>query len=295
MRILITNDDGYKAKGIKVLAGIMENIGDVTVVGPKSAQSGMSMAISIGFKQLAFKKLSCGEHSAWNYLDATPATCVKFAMNMNLCGGRPDVIVSGINHGSNASTAACYSGTLGAAEEGALNGIPAIGVSIDSHDPDADFSAIEHYFPDIFNTLMNNYPKAYGIYYNINFPDLPADKIKGIRVGYQGRGTWGKEFLTWEEAKRQMADCPVTFGKAEEKAGEDGEEMYMMRGEFIDNGDNGSDADHLLVKEGYISIVAHRVDGTDYDEIARLRTLGLDKDFDVPPAYKDFALPAKKE
>lgn len=287
MRILITNDDGYKAKGIKVLAGIMEKIGDVTVVGPKSAQSGMSMAISIGFKQLAFKKLSCGEHSAWNYLDATPATCVKFAMNMNLCGGRPDVIVSGINHGSNASTAACYSGTLGAAEEGALNGIPAIGVSIDSHDPDADFSAIEHYFPDIFNTLMNNYPKAYGVYYNINFPDLPADKIKGIRVGYQGRGTWGKEFLTWEDAKRQMADCPVTFGKAEEKAGEAGEEMYMMRGEFIDNGDNGSDADHLLVKEGYISIVAHRVDGTDYDEIARLCTLGLDKDFDVPPAYKE--------
>lgn len=279
MRILITNDDSYKAKGIGAIADIMQRFGEVTVVAPKKPQSGMSMAISIGFRQLAFKELSRSEHISWNYFDATPATCIKFALNMDLCGGMPDVVVSGINHGSNASTAACYSGTLGAAEEGALNGIPAIGVSIDSHDPDADFSGVAHYFPEIFTMLMENYPVGSGIYYNVNFPDLPVGEIKGIRVGYQGIGRWGKEFLTWEDAKIKMADCPVTFGKAEETAADEGERMYMMVGEFIDDERNSDEADHLIVKSGYISVVAHRVDGTDYDEVKRLRSLGLEKEF----------------
>ena len=142
MRILITNDDGYQAKGIKVLADIMTKFGDVTVIAPKTHQSGMSMAVSLGFKQISHKNLGNG----WHYVDATPASCIKFGLNILFEGNYPDVIVSGINHGSNAATASCYSGTLGAAAEGALNGIPAIGVSLDSLRPDADFSAIELFF-----------------------------------------------------------------------------------------------------------------------------------------------------
>ena len=139
MRILITNDDGYQAKGIKVLAEIMKQFGEVTVIAPKSHQSGMSMAVSLGFKQIAHKDLGNG----WHYVDATPASCVKFGLNTMFLNDFPDVVVSGINHGSNASTASCYSGTLGAAAEGALNGIPAIGVSLDSLRPDADFSGVK--------------------------------------------------------------------------------------------------------------------------------------------------------
>ena len=113
MRILITNDDGYQAKGIKVLAEIMKKFGDVTVIAPKHHQSGMSMALSFGFKQIAYKELGDG----WHYIDATPASCVKFGLNTMFLDNFPDVVVSGINHGSNAASAVCYSGTLGAAAE----------------------------------------------------------------------------------------------------------------------------------------------------------------------------------
>ena len=160
MRILITNDDGYQAKGIKVLADIMGKFGDVTVIAPKKHQSGMSMAVSLGLKQIAYKDLGNG----WHYVDATPASCVKFGLNTMFLDNFPDVVVSGINHGSNASTASCYSGTLGAAEEAALNGIPAIGVSLDSFHLDADFSSIEKYFGEIFEKLMKNWPSRHGVF-----------------------------------------------------------------------------------------------------------------------------------
>ena len=157
MRILITNDDGYQAKGIQVLCNIMKQFGDVTVIAPKKHQSGMSMAVSIGLKQIAHKDFGNG----WHYVDATPASCVKFGLNTMFLDNFPDVVVSGINHGSNASTASCYSGTLGAAEEAALNGIPAIGVSLDSLHPEADFSGVEKYFGDIFKT--RNHTKRCGL------------------------------------------------------------------------------------------------------------------------------------
>ena len=123
MNILITNDDGYTAKGINVLARIMCQFGNVTVIAPKSHQSGMSMAVSLGLKQIAYKELPEMKPGKWSYLDATPASCVKFGLNVPFIDRFPDVVVSGINHGSNAATAACYSGTLGAAAEAALNGI----------------------------------------------------------------------------------------------------------------------------------------------------------------------------
>ena len=180
MRILITNDDGYQAKGIKVLAEIMKEFGEVTVIAPKTHQSGMSMAVSLGFKQIAHKDLGEG----WHYVDATPASCVKFGLNTMFLNNYPDVVVSGINHGSNASNASCYSGTLGAAEEAALNGIPAIGVSLDTLHPDADFSGVAAYFGEIFRKLMSDLPQKYGVYYNVNFPDIPAEDIKDLADGF---------------------------------------------------------------------------------------------------------------
>ena len=268
MRILITNDDGYEAKGIKVLAEIMSNFGEVTVIAPKKHQSGMSMALSLGFKQIAHKDLGEG----WHYVDATPASCVKFGLNTMFLNNYPDVVVSGINHGSNASNASCYSGTLGAAEEAALNGIPAIGVSLDTLHPDADFSGVATYFGEIFKKLMSDLPQKYGVYYNVNFPDIPAERIKGIRIGYQGLGKWVREFKEWDlKHYEEYGITPEMLGQSSTPVLEEGEELYMMVGDFEDDPRNTPEADHLLVKEGYVSIVAHNVDCTDYQEVERLK------------------------
>ena len=111
MNILLTNDDGYQAKGIQVLAEMMKNFGDVYVIAPKTHQSGMSMAVSLGFKAIRYKELLSGPGLTVAYLDATPASCVKYALDSEVSGWpRPDVVVSGINHGSNAASASCYSG-----------------------------------------------------------------------------------------------------------------------------------------------------------------------------------------
>ena len=270
MRILITNDDGYQAKGIQVLANIMKKYGEVTVIAPKTHQSGMSMAVSLGFKQIAHKDLGNG----WHYVDATPASCVKFGLNTMFLNQFPDVVVSGINHGSNASTASCYSGTLGAAAEAALNGIPAIGVSLDDFHVDADFSAIEKCFGDIFEKLMSERTSKFGVYYNVNFPSIPAKEIKGVRVGYQGKGRWVREFQHWDvKFYEKYGLTPELLGQSSNPVLEEGEDLYMMVGDFLDDPRNNSEADHRLVKKGYISVVAHNLDCTDYEETKRLTVL----------------------
>ena len=267
MRILLTNDDGYKAKGIQVLAEIMKQFGEVTVIAPKHHQSGMSMAVSLGFKQIAHKDFGNG----WHYVDATPASCVKFGLNTLFLDNYPDVVVSGINHGSNASTASCYSGTLGAAAEAALNGIPAIGVSLDTLHPDADFSCVKEYFGDIFQKLMDDMPSRHGIYYNVNFPDITSEKIKGIRTGVQGMGRWVREFKEWDvQHYAKYGLTPEMLGQSSTPVLEEGEDLYMMVGDFEDDPRNADNADHRLVAGGYISIVAHNIDCTDYEETKRI-------------------------
>ncbi|MCM1177503.1 MAG: 5'/3'-nucleotidase SurE [Clostridium sp.] len=298
MNILITNDDGYRAKGIRVLTEIMKQFGDVTVIAPKHHQSGMSMAVSLGLKQLAWRELSEEEvdrsamftsrgdipsgnpPARWSYLDATPASCVKFGLNTCFLDNFPDVVVSGINHGSNAASASCYSGTLGAALEAALNGIPAIGVSLDTLNPEADFSPVVKYFPGIFSRLMSSLPERKGIIYNVNFPDIPAGQIKGVRTGYQGQGRWIREFKEWDPAiYAKLGITPEMLGQSSTPKCEEGEKLYTMVGDFLDDPQNTVLADHLLIKEGFISVVAHNIDTTDYSEVERLGRNGMDVDF----------------
>ena len=296
MDILITNDDGYQAKGIKILTEIMCQFGSLTVIAPKKHQSGMSMAVSLGLKQIAYKELHGKEVEEktwntgkspenydtvkWSYLDATPASCVKFGLNTVFEKKFPDVVVSGINHGSNATSASCYSGTLGAAQEAALNGIPAIGVSLSTLNPDADFSAVEKYFPEIFRMIMSNLPERQGIYFNVNFPDIPADRIKGIRTGFQGKGRWVREFKHWDpDIYSHLGITPELLGQSSRPEAEPGEDLYMMVGEYADAPGNTHRSDHWLMNDGYISVVAHNIDTTDYEEVARLENLGFDMDF----------------
>lgn len=252
MKILITNDDGYKADGIRVLSDMMKAFGEVTVLAPSEHQSGKSMAVDLGVKGIAYTDLGNG----WGHLTASPASCVKFALNSVFADGYPDVVVSGINHGSNAAVASCYSGTLGAAQEAVVNGIPGIGVSIHDERQHPDFSAVVKYFPSIFASLMELNAAGNGIFYNVNFPRLSADEVKGVRVCSMGYCRWIREFIMDEDG------------------------TYRMSGDIQDFKDNNTIApDHWAMLDGYITIVPHRVDNTDYQEFERLKSLGFEADF----------------
>ena len=270
MKILLTNDDGYRAKGLQALVRIMKRYGEVTVVAPKKHQSGMSMAISLGLKPLAFRDLGETDGVRWMYLDGTPSSCAKFAMDEVFKDFKPDVVISGINHGLNSSTAMWYSGTIGAAREAALDGSLSIALSLDNLSKDADFSVVEELFPAIFEKLMANLPKGGDVFYNINFPDLPADKIRGVRVAVQGRESWINEFVPYDP--ELLEQYGLLFGTTAHDVPEpeDGEVYYMMAGELVPSPENGERTDNRLNEAGYISITPHSLDNTHMDEFNRL-------------------------
>ncbi|MCR4844808.1 MAG: 5'/3'-nucleotidase SurE [Bacteroidales bacterium] len=266
MRILISNDDGYKAAGIHVLARVMAKFGDVTVVAPKFHQSAMSIAVSLGVKQLAYKELPEEGPGNWSYLDATPASCIKFGLQYKYENRNPDLVVAGINHGSNASTGANYSATLGAVEEAAINGIRGIGVSITSHRADADLSAVEQMLPGIIRDLLAKWPENRpGLYFNINFPDAPLELIKGVKWARQGHGHWIKEFEEWDERRLvELGLTDVFLWQHYRVELEPGEKAYFMKGEFVNDDNDPALADHLLVKDGWVTITPCVADLTDY-------------------------------
>lgn len=273
MKILLCNDDGYKARGLQVLARIMSQFGDVTVVAPKFHQSAMSMAVSLGVKQLAYKDLEDKGPGKWTYLDATPASCVKFGLEFKYENRDPDLVVSGINHGTNASTAANYSATLGAAEEAAINGCKAVGVSLCDFEPDPDFSAVEAMLPEIMTRLIREWPEGKrGLYYNINFPAIPLEKIKGVRYARQGEGHWIKEFEPWDEERLGVLKDSFLW-QHYRVALEDGEKAVFMRGTFVNDDDDPASADHLLLEQGWVTIVPFNARMTDLEELDRLKRL----------------------
>ncbi|MBR5063514.1 MAG: 5'/3'-nucleotidase SurE [Bacteroidales bacterium] len=273
MKILICNDDGYKARGIHVLARIMDKFGDVTVVAPKFHQSATSMAVSLGVKQLAYKDLPEEGPGKWTYLDATPASCVKFGLEYKYENRDPDLVVCGINHGTNASTAANYSGTLGAAEEAVINGRRAIGVSLCDFRPDADFSVVEALLPDIMKKLIDSWPENHpGLYYNINFPAMPLEDIKGVKMARQGLGHWIKEFEPWDESSLGVLNDSFLWQHYRVTL-EDGEKAVFMRGTFVNDDEDSETADHLLLEQGWITIVPFNAEMTDLEELERLKTL----------------------
>ena len=254
LEILVTNDDGYGSKGLRIISDFLSGYGNVTVLAPKEAQSGMSAALTLN-RPLRLHHISRQQHPGrfpieTYALTGTPADCVKMAMNKFYPDKKPDLLVSGINHGSNASIASIYSGTLGATAEGTIYGVPSIGISLDSHDPDADFSAIVAYMDTILKNYFEN-PPAPEVFLNINFPDLPADRIRGIRFAAQGKGMWVKEFALYTDPH--------------------GQDYYWMTGEFLDK-ETAPTGDHKLLEQGYITIVPHTIDTTEYRELEKLRT-----------------------
>lgn len=270
MRILITNDDGIDAGGLKSLVKVLRPFGELLVVAPKTAQSGMSMAVTMGLRPIAVKKVRQAPGESWWYLDGTPASCVKYGIDNILFPLKPDLVVSGVNHGANAATASIYSGTIGAAMEGAVNGIPSIGVSLDSFDPDADFSPVEAFLPGILEKLIPAVSRRFGEFYNINFPSVPVSEVKGVRAGRMGMAHWEREYRGFEEllAERGLQMRPED--REYVANAEPGEEIVVMAGDFTDNGGNPADADHLLLADGWIVITPENIDNTDLEETERL-------------------------
>ena len=245
-QILVTNDDSYTSEGIELVAKMLSKYGDVTIVAPKYPQSGKSAALTLDAPMRCSKIASytsgCNTTVTTWALTGTPADCVKWAANFIYCNSKPDLIVSGINHGSNASAASVYSGTLGAAAEGCLYGVPSVGISIDTHHHSPDFSAIERFLPQIIEKIIANPPQK-GRYLNINFPDLPAERIKGTRMASQGKGRWIREF--------------------EKRTDPKGKEYYWMTGNFEDLEDTHL-GDHKVVSlkiKAYLGKIAL---GTNY-------------------------------
>jgi 5'-nucleotidase len=188
--ILVVNDDGITAPGIKALIDVMKELGRVVVVAPDSPQSGMGHAITIG-KPLRFDKVDIYEGVEMYRCSGTPVDCVKLAVNSVFKGVKPDLCVSGINHGLNNSINVLYSGTMSAAVEGAIESIPSIGFSLDDFTLQADFSHCLKFVKEIARQVLTNGLPA-GTLLNVNFP--AGNHIKGIKICRQANAKWAEEF-----------------------------------------------------------------------------------------------------
>lgn len=252
--ILVTNDDGITAPGIRMLIEVMNTIGDVVVVAPDSPQSGMGHAITIN-STLYCTEITVDDGPQKEYqCSGTPADCVKLAIR-ELLDRKPDLCVSGINHGSNSSINVIYSGTMSAAIEAGIEGVPAIGFSLLDFRWSADFSPLKPFIKKIVNNaLAHKIPSD--VVLNVNFPLLPQEEIKGIKICRQAKAHWVEKF-----DKRQS---PM------------GRDYYWLTGEFI-NEDRGDDTDEAALYKGYISIVPTQFDLTAHHAIQQLNTWNFDE------------------
>ena len=250
--ILVTNDDGIAAPGIRTLISIMNEIGDVVVVAPDNPQSGMGHAITVN-TTLRCNPINVDEGPQLEYsCSGTPADCVKMAAN-EILNRKPDLCVSGINHGSNASLNVIYSGTMSAAVEAGIEGIPAIGFSLLNYNWDANFEASKEYVRKItLNVLKNKLPE--GVVLNVNIPDSKKDEIKGIRVCRQANGNWIEDF--------------------DKRVSPQGEDYYWLTGKFV-NLDQGEDTDLWALENGYVSVVPVQFDLTAHHFIHKLNNWDL--------------------
>ncbi len=245
--ILVTNDDGYKAKGINSIVSELRELGEVVVVAPGSSMSGMSGAITVKVP-IRIGKMWEEEGLSIYRCSGTPVDCVKIAINQVL-HRRPDLIVSGINHGINSSVSVLYSGTMGAALEGCINEIPAIGLSLNSYEKDADFTTSAKMGKEIaIDVLKNGLPR--GTCLNVNVPY--TQEVKGIRVCRQADGMWAEEF--------------------EKRVDPHGGTYYWLTGYFKDHEPESEDTDEWAIKNGYASVVPCTIDMTAYDFINSLKT-----------------------
>ncbi|MFT4661823.1 MAG: 5'-nucleotidase [Patiriisocius sp.] len=251
--ILVVNDDGYHAKGIKSLVEVISDFGEVLVVSPAKPQSGMGHAITVSDILRLTKISDFGNIEAYS-CSGTPVDCVKLAI-YTVLKRKPDLIVSGINHGGNYSISVLYSGTMSAAVEGAIEGVPSIGFSLNDHSLEADFEASKRIVRAVVGKALKN-KLAENICLNVNIPALKYDQIKGIKVCRQGMGNWEDNF----EDLRDPSGLPY----------------YWLAGKF-QNLDKGEDTDIWAIENGYVSVVPVQYDMTAHQAIAGINNWELEK------------------
>ncbi len=244
--ILVVNDDGITAPGIKALIEVMQEIGNVTVVAPDSPQSGMGHAITIG-KPLRLDKVHLYEGVEMYKSSGTPVDCVKLAVNKIFKGKKPDLCVSGINHGLNNSINVIYSGTMSAAVEGCIESIPSVGFSMDDYTWDADFEACKPFIKAICLQILQNSLPA-GVLLNVNFPNN-TQPIKGIKICRQANAKWAEDFDERQDPYKRN--------------------YYWLTGVFQLN-DNGEDCDVWALNNHYASVVPVQFDMTAHHAINTL-------------------------
>jgi 5'-nucleotidase len=244
--ILVTNDDGITAPGIRNLVEAVKDLGKVVVVAPDKAQSGMGHAITIGVP-LRLHKVNMFEGiEAWQ-CTGTPVDCVKLAVD-KILHQKPDICISGINHGANHSINVIYSGTMSAAVEAAIESIPSIGFSLLDYAIDADFTAARHYARLIVEQMLQTDNDKHTVL-NVNFPIATPDEIKGVKICRQAYAKYEEDFL--------------------ERVDPHGRKYYWLTGEFV-NFDEGTDTDVWALANNYVSVVPVQFDMTHYKLKERL-------------------------
>ena len=250
--ILITNDDGIHAPGIRFLIETIRPLGDVLVVAPDKPQSAMGHAVTIQ-SPLRIHKLAETPGYREYSCNGTPADCIKLGEKVIL-RGKPDLIVSGINHGSNASINILYSGTMAAVIEGAMENVPSIGFSLNDYMHDADFSHCGKLITSIAaNVLENGLPN--GICLNVNIPALNGSPFKGIKITRQAKAYWNEIF--------------------DERKDPHSRDYYWLRGDFV-NLDEDEDNDFWAINNNYVSIVPVQIDLTAHHMIDQIKKWNLE-------------------
>lgn len=247
--ILITNDDGVTAPGIMNLVEAVKDLGKIVVVAPDKPQSGMGHAITIGQPLRLHKVNMIGDIEAYS-CTGTPVDCVKLAVD-KILHRKPDICLSGINHGANHSINVIYSGTMSAAVEAAIESIPSAGFSLLDYSIDADFEGARKYVRMVVEKMLATKLEKHTVF-NVNIPALPVNLLKGIKICKQAYAKYEEDFLQREDPN--------------------GRKYYWLTGEFV-NFDKGKDTDVWALANGYVSLVPVQFDLTNYTQKAKLEKL----------------------
>ncbi|MEE3445389.1 MAG: 5'/3'-nucleotidase SurE [Prevotella sp.] len=250
--LLISNDDGYLAKGINCLVEMLSDLGDIIVCAPEDARSGFSCA----FSATAPLRLQCRAQrpgvEIWS-CTGTPVDCVKMAL-AEIVPRTPDLVIGGINHGDNASVNAHYSGTMGVTLEGCMKYIPSVAFSLCDHREDADFEPLRPLIHEIIQRVLHE-GLPLGVCLNVNFPLLEESGYKGVRVCRMAKGTWGQEVTKCHHPR--------------------GYDYWWMVGSYTNDEPEAEDTDNWALTHGYVAITPTQIDITAYQAMDKIKSWGL--------------------
>ncbi|MBQ7414114.1 MAG: 5'/3'-nucleotidase SurE [Prevotella sp.] len=249
--ILISNDDGYQAKGINSLVDMIRDMADILVCAPESGRSGMACAFSANDPLVLVPQRQEEGLEVWS-CNGTPVDCVKLALEELCKERRPQMVIGGINHGDNASVNAHYSGTMGVTLEGCMKYIPSLAFSLCTHDWFADFESLRPYIRKIVRKVLDDgLPK--GVCLNVNFPVV--DQFKGVRICRMAPGTWDNEVVKCRHPR--------------------GYDYWWMVGRYTNDEPEAEDTDNWALRHGYIAITPTKIDITSYEMIEQMKNWDL--------------------